>query len=1112
MKNIISYFIKYPISADVLVLLILVFGLLGVMSTRSTFFPETETELISVRTIFPGASPEEVEEGVIRKIEENLSGLTGVDRITSISQENGGSVVVEIKDGYDIDEILSDVKNAVDQINSFPSGLEPPVIAKQEFLTNAINFAISGDTDLKTLKTFARRIEADLLASDNISKVELSGFPDEEIAVSVRENDLRRFNLTFDQVVRAVQVANIEISGGTVKGDSEELLIRSRNKSYNAQGLEDLVVSTAPDGRKVLLTEVADIEDRWSEVANSVQINGKPGIFINVSNTTDENLLTISGEVKEYISNFNQENSIITATIVNDGAVTLQQRIDLLTSNGMLGFILVLVILAMFLQIRLAFWVALAIPISFMGMAMLAGIFGVSINMLSLFGMILVIGILVDDGIVISENIFRHYEMGKGRFEAALDGTMEVLPAVTGAILTTIAAFGSFLFVSGITGQFFGEMALVVILTLFFSLLEGAFVLPAHVAHSKALSPKKDKKASSDEELEPGGLFSSIGQAIANGFDRLQHALWDLMEWMKMKLYAPSLEFFMRHTILGLFIPTGILIICISLISGGFVQTTFFPSIEADFVTATIKFPAGTPEAITQKGLDQMEAAVWKVNEMYKAERPDGKDVITIVSKNLGAGGGGVRGVVDASSLASSGSNAGSLLINLLDSESRDIRALELAEAFRKETGVIEGADVVNFSISGPFGDAVSVSMRSNNLSELSLAVNELKDQMGEMADLRNIQDNNQIGLREININLKEKAYLLGLTPQFIMFQIRQGFFGAEVQRLQRGKDEVKVWVRYTKEDRSSIGKLENMRIRTADGSSYPLKELVDLDYSRGIIAISHLDGDREIRVTADLASVDVSGTEVNNQIAEELIPPILAKYPSVRFSLEGQVRSSAETQQSSQRVMPFAFLLILTIIIITFRSWSQTIAVGLTLPFGLIGVILGHLLLGKPISLLSLLGVFALIGVMVNDALVLVNAFNNLIKEGKPFKESIIEAALSRFRPIVLTSLTTIAGLLPLIFEKSFQAQLLIPVAISIAFGLMVATFNILINLPILLVMFNKYKLFLIWLWKGERWEPAMVEPAREDRKNQFWLWAFSSIGFVAFIVLLSRIPAIFS
>ena len=925
------------------------------------------------------------------------------------------------------------------------------------------------------------------------------GFPEEELEISVRENDLRRFNLTFDQVALAVRQANIEISGETIKGSEEELLIRSRNKGYFAKDLEDLVLLTQADGRKVRLLDVADVRDRWAETSNQVFINGKPAVLVDVSNTTDENLLTISEEVNLYIDEYNEDHDQVEAIVVNDGSVVLNQRIELLTNNGLIGFVLVILLLAMFLHIRLAFWVAIAIPISFMGMFIIAPLVGVSINVLSLFGMILVIGILVDDGIVIGENIYQHFEKGKGRFEAALDGTLEVLPSVFGAISTTVVAFMSFLFIAGTIGDFFSELAIVVVLTLLFSLLEGAFVLPAHIAHSKALSSFEERVKETQQNF------------LSRGFAKLQQSLWNFMEWMKMKLYAPVLKFFMRNALLGLFIPVGLLILSFSLVSGGFVQTTFFPNIEADVITASLKMPAGTPESITLKGLNQMEEAVWRVNQRYKEKRPDGKDVVVITAKSLG-GASGPQAVSDASSLASGGGNIGSIRINLLDSEARNIRALELSEAFRQETGSIQGAEILTFSTAGPFGDPVSIAMRGNNLQELTLAVNELKAGMANVSDLRDIRDNNQIGLREINIKLKDKALLLGLNPQIVIAQIRQGFFGAEVQRLQRGTDEVKVWVRYSEADRSSIGKLENMRIRTANGAAYPLKELVEMDFSRGIIAINHLDGEREIRITSDLASNDVSATEMNATIENEIMPAILAKYPTVRYTMEGQVRESSKTQKSASTVLPIAFFTILTIIIITFRSWSQTLAVGLSLPFGFIGVILGHLIFGKAISLLSMMGVFALIGIMVNDSLVLVNAFNSLIKKGKPFTEALYEASLSRFRPIFLTSITTIAGLGPLIFEKSFQAQFLVPMAISIAFGLAVATVIILVSLPVFLVLFNQYKGFIIWLWKGEKPVAALLEPAREGRVNHFWMWMVSSVGFIALLVLLSRIPALFS
>ena len=1081
MRSFISYFIKYPITGNVLMILILIFGLMGLSSLKSTFFPETETKLIAISLIYPGASPEEIEEGVVNKIEDNLKGLTGVDRVTSVSRENAGTVTVEIKRGYDIDLLLQDVKNAVDQIPSFPANLEPPVVFKQEFLTVALNFALSGDVDLATLKRYAREVETDLLNEPGISKVSLSGFPDEEIEIRVREEVLRAYGITFDQVSRAVSTSNLELTGGTIKGKDEEVLIRTRSKNYYAEQLRELEVATAADGRTVYLYEVAEIRDQFQDTPSASYVNGDPSVNISVSNTIDESLLDIADKVNVFVEEFNEKHSDVQATVINDGSVLLRQRIDLLANNGAVGILLVLVLLAMFLQLRLAFWVALAIPVSFAGMFMIGALVGLQINVLSLFGMILVIGILVDDGIVISENIFSHWERGKDPMTAAIDGTMEVLPAVMSAILTTMVAFALFFFLDGITGDFFKDVALVVILTLGFSLVEGALILPAHVAHSKALIREENKKETV--------------------IDRIQKVLSNFMEWMRVKLYEPQLRLIFKRPILGLVLPVALLMIAFSFIGGGLLKTTIFPVIEGDFITTNIKMPAGTPEDVTGRWLTHVEEAAWRVNERYKSRRPDGLDVVKYVNKSQAGS-----------------TYEGNILINLLDSETRQTvpsqaSSLAIADSIKAEAGMILGAEEVSYTLASPFGKAVSIAMFSNNLGQLEQAVETLKDSLNGYSDLRNVVDNNQTGLRELNITLKDKARLLGLDLQIVVGQVRQGFFGAEVQRLQRGEDEVRVWVRYDESDRESVGDLEDMRIRTASGQSFPLKDVANISPTRGVIAINHLDGKREIRVEADAASADVSTNDVLTEIETVLMPKILANYPSVYFSMEGQTRDNAKTGASISRVGPVIGIFLFVIIILTFRSFSQTLAVFSIIPFGLIGVLFGHWMLGKPFSfILSGLGVLALVGIMVNDALVLVSQFNNLIKQGKPFKEALFEAASGRFRPIFLTSVTTIAGLLPLIAEKSLQAQFLIPMAITIAFGLAVATLLVLVTLPSMMLMANWYKRMLVWLWEGKEPEATSIEPALEGRKSYFGLWLSGTLAIIAVFVILATIPSMFA
>ena len=594
MKGFIQYFVKYPVAANLLMLGLLVMGGLSLWQMKATFFPEFPSRVINIQVIYPGASPEEVEEGIVNKIEENLKGLTGVERYTSVSSENSGRVTVEVLKGYDTDLILQDVKNEVDRINSFPVGMEPPVIFKQEQLGRAITFALSGQgVNLGALKTAARQVEDDLLAIDGPSKVELSGFPDEEIEIAFREEDLQAYGLTFQEAAEAVRRTNVDITGGTVKGTQEELLLRARNKEYYADGLKNIVIKTTPGGGTVRLSQVATVRDRWADQPDRAYLDGTPSVSVEVQNTLEEDMLFITDAVKEYIEQFNAENTTIQATVISDASVTLRQRMDTLQTNGIQGFFIVAVLLAVFLHWRLAFWVALSIPISFAGMFIIANALDVTLNVISLFGMIIVIGILVDDGIVIGENIYSYHEKGIPRIKAAINGTTDVLSAVFAAILTTVIAFSSFFFIDGTLGDFFREMAIVVIFSLIFSLVEGAVILPTHVAHSRAL----------DKGVEPNW--------VQRKFDALMNFLRDT-------LYAPVLAWTMRYKFITLSICLAVLFLSIGVVRAGIVKTTFFPIIEGDDVSVTLQLPAGTPEEKTQAILERIAAAAERVNEPHE--------------------------------------------------------------------------------------------------------------------------------------------------------------------------------------------------------------------------------------------------------------------------------------------------------------------------------------------------------------------------------------------------------------------------------------------------------------------------------------------------------------
>lgn len=1055
MKKIISYFIKYPVAVNVVMLAFIAFGLIGVFSMKSSFFPLTDSEIIRINLIYPGASPQEMEEGIVLKIEDNLKGLVGIDRVTSISRENSATVTVEIERGRNIDIILTEVKNAVDRVPSFPSGMEPAIVSKIESIRPTISFTVSGDNlSLKTLKQYARTVENELRSINGISQVNLSGFPDEEIEIAVRENDLRAYNLTFTEVANAIRNSNLIITGGNIKTVEEDYLIRARNRSYYGEELLNLIVRTDPSGNIIRLDDIANVKDIWNENPDRIYYNGNVAINISISNTNNEDLISSADAVKEYIDKFNQQHDNVVLNISSDSSITLKQRTQLLLENGAIGVFLVLIFLAIFLNIRLALWVAVGLPISFLGMFIFAAQLGVTINVLSLFGMIIVIGILVDDGIVIGENIYHHYkDKGKAPIRAAIDGTMEVIPPIVSAIVTTILAFSTFFFLDGRMGKFFSEVSVVVLLTLTVSLIEALIILPAHIAHSKAL-------------IDSGAKQGKISLFFKNINKKADTFLISIRE----TIYIPYLKFFLKHKLLGFAIPIALLILSIGALGGGIVRTSFFPSIASDRVSIDLIMPQGTNEKITDSIISNVEKMAWEVNEEYSKKQSGNLDVIENIIKRIGPG-----------------TSTAKLTINLLPGESRDISSPEITNAIRDKVGKVSGVESLSFGSGGNFGGSpISISLLGNNITELKAAKQELKTELVKNTLLKDISDNDPLGIKEIRIKLKDNAYILGLNLQSVTSQIRAGFFGFQAQRFQRGQDEIKVWVRYQKEDRSSLTDLDDMRLITPSGARVPFGEIATYEIERGDIAINHLSGQREIQINADTKNPEESASDILEDIKTTVLPQIFSKYPSVSASYEGQNREAAKTVGSVKIVGPIILMLIYITIAFTFRSYSQPLLLILMVPFSLIGVVWGHYFHGFSINILSWLGIIALVGIMVNDGLVLIGKFNTYLKEGETYEAAIVQAGRSRFRAILLTSITTIAGLAPLLLEKSRQAQFLKPMALSISYGIGIATVLTLVMLPLMLSSFNYLKVFIKWMRTGEDITREEVERAVIELKNE--------------------------
>ena len=764
--------------------------------------------------------------------------------------------------------------------------------------------------------------------------------------------------------------------------------------------------------------------------------------------------------MKEYIEGYNQSHNNVELNVVRDLSITLNQRTQLLTENAVIGMILVLAFLSLFLNTRLAFWVAVGLPVSFLGMFIFAGHFGVTINVLSLFGMIIVIGILVDDGIVIAENIYQHYEKGKTPIQAAIDGTMEVIPPVVSAIITTLLAFSLFLFLDSRIGEFFSEISVIVILTLVVSLIEALIILPAHLAHSKAL-----RKPIEDENPSKIKQFFSKMRVINKMGDRF-------MVFLRDKLYSPTLDFVLKFKFLALGIFISLLVLTFGAIGGGVIGVTLFPTIASDRVSVELDMPNGTNVKITDSIISMIEQKSYLVNQ-------------ELTEKYLKGTG---KELFENTILSITSSSSAQLRINMLPGEERPdaINSRLVANRLREIVGPVIGTERLIYGSGGNFGGSpVSVSLLSNNIDELKAAKLELKKVLLSNPLLKDVEDNDPAGIKEIRLELKESAYLMGLDLRAVMIQVRAGFFGVQAQRFQRGQDEIRVWVRYDRENRESINNLDDMRIVTPTGARVTLKDIANYTIERGDVAINHLVGQREIRVSADLKDPSSSATDILNDIRENIIPEIQSQYPTISASFEGQNREASKLSSSLKTAgIPILLLIYLTIAF-TFRSYSQPILLLLLVPFSLTAVAWGHWVLGFSVNILSLLGIIALIGIMVNDGLVLIGKFNSNLKEGMTFDLALSEAGKSRFRAIFLTSLTTVAGLAPLLLEKSRQAQFLKPMAISISFGIAYATILTLLVLPLFLAFSNGLKKNVKWLATGKNISKEEVERAVKEQKE---------------------------
>lgn len=1039
-KGLIAWWANNTVAANLLMALIIITGIFMVFEVRKQMFPEIELNTISIQVPFPGAAPQEVEQGVIVLIEDALEDVNGVERLTSTAREGGGSVTVEVENGYDPQVVMDEVKMLVDAIPNFPQQIENPNIYRIRPQRQVIWISVFGDMSERNQKELAKQIRDDLKNIGGITKVETVGARDYEISIEISEHDLQRYNLTFQQVVNAVRGTSIDVAGGSIRTPNGDILLRANNQAYYGEEFESIVLINRPDGTRLTLGDIATVKDEFIERRRFTQFDGKPATFVRVDSVGDQNDLAVAEAVRNYIERKQKElPPEVSVAHWGDSSYYLQGRLDLMLDNMITGGFLVFLMLSLFLQLRLAFWVMIGIPICFLGTIALMPLpmFDISINMISLFGFILVLGIVVDDAIVIGESAYSEIEKYGKSTDNVVRGAKKVAIPATFGVLTTMVAFIPMLMVDGGMGAIWESIAWVVILCLAFSLVESKLILPAHIAAMK---------------------FSKGGGEKLNAFQRGRNKISDSLRVFVERFYRPFLAkcLHYRYTTLASFI--GMFILMIGLISGGVVRWVFFPNIPSDFIQTSVEMQPGSSEDATIRALQTIEDALMRVNAQIKEEEGEG--------------------VVRHTNVWLQGTTNGMIMSELQKGEEREIDGFGIINRWRQETPEIAGVKAINFqgSIGGGGGFDVEFQLAGDDLDQLSAAANDLKEVLGQFDGVFDIEDTFGAGNDEIILETKPLATAMGITLSDLANQVRYAFYGAEAQRIQRGDEEVRVMVRYPIDERQSVGNLEDMKLRTDDGAMIPFTELADIRFAKGYNTITRIDRERSVRVRARVDKERVEPFEVVQQVRQQHIQPILDNYPTVSFQLEGASQDEAEATNSLAIGFVLALFAIFALMAIPLKSYSQPLIIMSVIPFGMIGAVIGHWVIGMPISILSLFGIIALAGVVVNDSLVMVDYVNQARRDGVALRQAVQDAGSARFRAIILTSLTTFFGLLPIVLEKSLQAKMVIPMAISLAFGILFATVITLLLIPCLYLILDDTKrgLKTMLSWYGLAEKPA--------------------------------------
>ncbi len=1029
MKNAVKWMANNHVAANLLMLILVVGGLLKMASIKQEVFPEIALDMIRISVAYPGAGPEEVEEGIILKIEDQLTGIDGIKEITSLAGEGRAVVTAEIRTGEDVDRILQDIKSEVDRIVTFPEDAEKPVVTKMLNLREVVSIAIYGDVPERALKEQAESIREELLVYPEITQVELDGVRPYEISIEVSEHNLRQYNLTLEEVAERVRRASLDLPGGHIKTRGGEILLRTKEKRYRATEFADIVIMADMDGTQLHLGDIATVKDTFEDNDLSANFDSQPAAMVKVFRVANQKPTDISDIVKRYVAEKEAAlpDSIHTA-VWNDTSELLKSRMNLLIKNACLGLILVIIVLGLFLEIRLAMWVMLGIPISVLGTFFVLPSLDVSINMISLFAFILALGILVDDAIVVGENIFEHRQMGKKYLQAAIDGALEVSVPVTFSILTTVVAFLPILFVSGTMGKFMKAIPMVVISLLLVSLVESLFVLPAHLSN--------------------GGRRKARGKLLG-GIERIRLGFSSRLESLISGPYQKLLDRALSYRYVALCTSLAVLMLAVGVVRGGILKFTFMPEVEGDLITASLRMPPGTPVAQTDQIAHLIVTKALETVEDIDGSRPAEKSVLNHIYAVIG-------GTMIASGPqggeSTSATHLSDIALQLTESGERNFSSADIVDRWREKIGTVPGVEALTISSDlVQMGADIAVQLAHSDYTILEKAADRLKATLAEYPGVSDIEDTYSRGKQELKLKLRPEARTLGISEVDLARQVRAAFYGAEALRLQIARNEVKVMVRYPESGRKSLVDLASMRIRAPSGGEVPLYRAAVVVEGRGYSEINRTDRRRVIKVTATVDSARTNATEILADMKTGILAELQADYPKLVFDLVGEEKERREVMGSMADGFLLALLGIYSLMAVPFRSYTQPLIIMLAIPFGIVGAIIGHLIMGYQLSILSIFGIVALTGVVVNDSLILIDKINVNRREGMvPFK-AVVSGSMRRFRPILLTSLTTFFGLMPMILETSVQARFLIPMAISLGFGILFATGITLLLIPCL-------------------------------------------------------------